>query len=59
MKTTDSLHDALHIAHLAEGTVHTEELSKQYLDGIHHNKPKYGKSQRKDHGQQHRSNSGK
>ena len=68
MKTTDSLHDALHIAHLAEGTMHTEELSKQYLDtvkkdtqidSIHHNKPKYDKSQGKCHGQQHCSNSGK
>ena len=27
MKTTDSLHDALQIAHLAEGTMHLEELS--------------------------------
>ena len=68
MKTMDSLHDALQIAHLAEGTMHTEELSKQYLDtvkkdtqidGIHHNKPKHGKSQGKGHGQQHHSNSGK
>ena len=64
MKTTDSLHDALHIACLAEGIMHTEELSKQYLDtvkkdtlidSIHHNKPKYDKSQGKGHGQQHRS----
>ena len=63
MKTTDSLHDAL-----AEGTMHTEELSKQYLDtvkkdtqidSIHHNKPKHGISQGKGHGQQHHSNSGK
>ena len=68
MKTTDSLHDAFHVAHLAEGTMHTEELSKQYLDtvkkdtqidSIYHNKPKFDKSQGKGHGQQHRSNSGK
>ena len=68
MKTTDSLHDALHIAHLAEGKMHTEELSKQYLDTVkkdtqidstHHNKPKHDKSQGKGHGQQHLSNSGK
>ena len=66
MKTTYSLHDALHIAHLAEGTMHTEELSKQYtvkkdtqIDSIHHNKPKQDKSQGKGHGQQNRSNSGK
>ena len=68
IKTTDSLHDALHIAHLAEGTMHTEELSKQYLDtvkkdaqidSIHHNKPKHDKSQGKGHDQQHHSNSGK
>ena len=53
MKTTDSLQDALHIAHLAEGTMHTEELSKTYLDtvkkdtqidSIHHNKPKHDKN---------------
>ena len=28
MKTTDSLQDVLQIAHLAEGTMHSEELSK-------------------------------
>ena len=68
MKTMDSLHDALQIAHLTEGTMHTEELSKQYLgtvkkdtqiDSIHHNKPKHDKNQGKSHGQQHHSNSGK
>ena len=68
MKTTDSLHDALHIARLAEDTMHTEELSKQYLDTVkkdtqidskHHNKPKHDKSQGKGHGQQHHCNSGK
>ena len=67
MKTTDGLKDALQIVHLAEGTMHTEELSKQYLDtvkdtqidGIHHNKLKHDKSQGKGHGQQHHSNSGK
>ena len=32
MKTTDSLKDTLQIAHLAEDTMTTEELSKQYLD---------------------------
>ena len=68
MKTTGSLHDALQIACLAEGTMHAEELSKQYLDAvkkdtqidsIHHNKPKHEKRQGKGHGQQHCSNSGK
>ena len=34
MKTTDSLHNALQIACLAEGTMHSEELSKQYLDTV-------------------------
>ena len=34
MKTTDSLQDALQIACLAEGTMHSEELSKQYLDTV-------------------------
>ena len=32
MKPAGSLHDALQIARLAEGTIHSEELSKQYLD---------------------------
>ena len=68
MKTTDGLKEALQIAHLAEGTMHTEELSKQYLDtvqkdtqidGIHHNKLKHDKSQQKGYGQPHCSNSGK
>ena len=68
MKTTDSLQDVLHIAHLAEGIMHTEELSKQYLDtvkkdtqidSICHNKPKHDKTQGKGCGQQHHSNSGK
>ena len=48
MKTTNGLKDALQIAHLTEGTMHTEELSKQYLDtvkdtqidSVHHNKSK-------------------
>ena len=49
MKPTDSLHEALNIARLAEGTIYSEELSKQYLDtvkkdtqidSIHHNKSK-------------------
>ena len=48
MKPTDSLHDALKIARLAEGTIHSKKLLKQYLytvkkdtqiDSIHHNKP--------------------
>ena len=48
--------------------MHTEELSKQYLDTVkkdtqidstHHNKPKHDKSQGKGHGQQHCSNSSK
>ena len=34
MKTTDNLQDALQIACLAEGTMHSEELSKQYLDTV-------------------------
>ena len=67
MKTTDSLQDALQIVCLAEGTMHTEELSKQYLDTVkdmqidstHHSKPKCDKSQGKGHGKQHCSNSGK
>ena len=59
MKTTDSLQDALQIAHLAEGTMYTKELSKQNLDtvkkdtqidSIHHNKPKHDKSKGKGHG---------
>ena len=65
MKTTDSLQDAFQIAHLAEGTMHTKELSKQYLDtvkkdtqfgSIHH---KHDKSKGKGCGQQHHSNSSK
>ena len=52
MKPTDSLHQALQIARLAEGTIHSEELSKQYLDTVKkdtqidgiHNKPKWDKS---------------
>ena len=49
MKPTDSLHDALKITRLAEGTIHSEELLKQLLDtvkkdtqidSIHHNKSK-------------------
>ena len=34
MKTEYSLQDALQIAHLAEGTMNSEELSKQYLDTV-------------------------
>ena len=34
MKTTDSLQDVLQIACLTEGTMHSEELSKQYLDTV-------------------------
>ena len=53
MKTTDSLQDALQIACLAEGTMHTEELSKQYLvtvkkdtqiDSTHRNNSKHDKA---------------
>ena len=47
MKPTDSLHQALQIARLAEDTMHSEELSKQYLDTVKkdtHNKPKWDKS---------------
>ena len=68
MKPTDSLHDALKMARLAEGTIHSEELLKQYLDtvkkdtqidSIHHNKSKRDKSKGNGNGQRHRSNSGK
>ena len=34
MKPMDSLHEALKIARLAEGTIYSEELSKQYLDTV-------------------------
>ena len=60
MKTTDSLKDALQIACLVEGTMHTEELSKQYLDtvkkdthidSVHHNKSKQDKSKGNGNGQ--------
>ena len=34
MKPTDSLHDALKITRLAEGTIYSEELLKQYLDTV-------------------------
>ena len=34
MKPTDNLHEALKIARLAEGTIYSEELSKQYLDTV-------------------------
>ena len=52
MKPTDSLHQALQIARLAEDTMHSEELSKQYLDTVKkdtqingiNNKPKWDKS---------------
>ena len=67
MKTTDSLQDALQMACLAEGTMHTEELSKQYLDTVKkdtlidsvHHKFKHDKSLGKGHVEQHHSNSGK
>ena len=67
MKPTNSLHQALQIARLAEGTMHSEELSKQYLDTVKkdtqidgiHNKPKQDKSKGTGNGQQHRSSSGK
>ena len=67
MKPTDSLHQALQIARLAEGTIHSEELSKQYLDTVKKDtqihgissKPKCDKSQGKGCGNKHHSNSGK
>ena len=68
MKPADSLHEALKIARLAEGTIYSEELSKQYLDtvkkdtqidSIHHNKSKRNKSKGNGNGQRHCSNSGK
>ena len=68
MKPVGSLYDALQIARLAEGTIHSEELSKQYLDtvkkdtqidSIHHNKSKHDKNKGNGNGQQHRLNSGK
>ena len=60
MKPTDSLHEALKIARLAEGTIYSEELSRQYLDtvkkytqidSIHHNKSKQNKSKGNGNGQ--------
>ena len=59
MKPTDSLHQALQITRLAEGTMHSEELSKQYLDTVKkdtqidgiHNKPKWDKSKVTGNGQ--------
>ena len=59
MKPTDSLHQALQITRLAEGTMHSEELSKQYLDTVKkdtqidgtHNKPKQDKSKGTGNGQ--------
>ena len=67
MKPTNSLHQALQIARLAEGTMHSEELSKQYLDTVRkdtqidgiHNKPKQGKGKGTGNGQRHHSSSGK
>ena len=68
MRPTDSLHDALKIARLAEGTIHSEELLKQYLDivkkdtqidSVQHNKSKQNKSNCNGNGQRHHSNSGK
>ena len=59
MKSTNSLHQSLQIARLAEGTMHSEELSKQYLDTVKkdtqidciHNKPKWDKSKGTGNGQ--------
>ena len=60
MKPTNSLHDALKIARLAEGTIISEELSKQYLDTVKkdtqidnvcQNKPKQDKSKGNGNGQ--------
>ena len=68
MKPAGSLYDALQIARLAEGTLHSEELSKQYLDivkedtqidSIHHNRSKHDKSKGNGNCQQHCSSSGK
>ena len=61
------LNQALQIARLAEGTMHSEELSKQYLDTVKkdtqidgiNNKPKQDKSKVTGNGQQHYSSSGK
>ena len=63
----DSLHQALQITRLAEGTTHSEELSKQYLDTVKkdtqieeiNSKLKRDKSQTKGRGNKHHSNSGK
>ena len=63
----DSLHQALQIARLAEGTIHSEELSKQYLDTVKkdtqidgiNSKLKHDKSQGKGCSNKHCSNSGK
>ena len=60
MKPTNSLHEALKIARLPEGTIYSEELSKQYLDtvkkdtqidSVHHNKAKQSKSKGNGNGQ--------
>ena len=67
MKPMDSLHQTLQIARLAEGTIHSEELSKQYLDTVKkdtqidgiNSKLKCDKSQGKGHGNKNCSNSGK
>ena len=59
MKPAGSLYDALQITRLAEGTIHSDELSKQYLntvkkdtqiDSLHHNKSKHDKSKGKGNG---------
>ena len=59
MRPTNSLHQALQIATLAEGTMYSEELSKQYLDTVKkdtqidgiHNKPKRDKTKGTGNGQ--------
>ena len=68
MKPAGSLYNAFQITRMAEGTLHSEELSRQYLDmvkkdtqidSIHHNKSKCDKSKGYGNGQQHCSSSGK
>ena len=60
MKPAGSLYDALQITRVAEGTLHSEELSRQYLDtvkkdtridSVHHNKFKCDKSKGNGNGQ--------
>ena len=66
MTEAPSLTDMLRMAHVCEGTVHSEELSKQYLesiksvkqiDSVHQYQYNSHKSKHRDHGRGHGSNS--